>query len=97
MQQKLTYTIEETAEILGVARETLARMRMKGDGPKFIKVTSSSRGTVIYRHQDILDFLEERVQQNTVKKISGAVPFGRKPKAPSDLTAPIPIPKRNGK
>lgn len=50
----------EAAELLRTTRATLADMRFKGTGPRFIKPGARS---VLYREEDILAWLD----QNTVE------------------------------
>ena len=54
-------TDEQTSEALGVARQTLAIWRLRGLGPKFVKVGRSVR----YRDQDLLAYIESRVRRST--------------------------------
>lgn len=49
------------AAVLGVSPRTLEGWRHHGGGPKFVKLGRR----VVYRHEDILEFIESRVCRNT--------------------------------
>jgi len=51
-------TPQETARILKVHKGTLARWRMEGRGPKFLKLGEHPLSPVRYRPADIKAFLE---------------------------------------
>lgn len=53
-----------TAEYLGLAEITLAKMRGKGTGPKFIRVTSKA---VRYRFSDIDSWLARSQHTSTAE------------------------------
>jgi predicted DNA-binding transcriptional regulator AlpA len=57
-------TTEEAADYLGINKKTLDRMRGRGDGPRFIRITSK---IIKYRQADIDDFLTARVRLNTAE------------------------------
>ena len=52
---------EQLANMLGIARQTLARWRCEGDGPPFTRAGRS----VLYRRCDIDLWLEGRLRRST--------------------------------
>jgi excisionase family DNA binding protein len=54
-------TTEEAAEYLGVSRWTLARWRVEGSGPRYVKVG----GPVRYDVADLAAWVDERRRQST--------------------------------
>lgn len=50
------WTPEQTAEYLHTSPGSLRRMRSRGRGPKYLKAGAR----VLYRAQDVLDWLQER-------------------------------------
>lgn len=59
--QNLYMTVDETWRFMKKSKPTLARMRMQGIGPKFIK---NGRG-VMYNKKDVIDWLEGNKCQST--------------------------------
>lgn len=57
-------TPAEVALLLGVAKSTLERWRIVGDGPPFIKL---SRSTVRYRRDDVSAFVAACSKRNTAQ------------------------------
>ncbi len=53
----LFLTTIEVAEVLRISRRTLERMRVEGTGPQYLKVGPGKRSRVLYREQDVLDWL----------------------------------------
>ena len=53
---------QETAQYLDVAERTLSAWRIKGQGPRFVRV---HRRRVAYRLQDIETWLDARVHRST--------------------------------
>lgn len=53
---------EEVAEHLGIPVGSLAQMRYRGNGPKFVKLGPKS---VRYRDSDIKEWLEQNVKDRT--------------------------------
>lgn len=53
----LFLTTIEVAEMLRISRRTLERMRVEGTGPQYLKVGPGKRSRVLYREQDVLDWL----------------------------------------
>lgn len=51
----------EAAERLNVSASTLAKQRVRGDGPKFVKIGSR----VSYRPEDVEAYIESRVRRST--------------------------------
>lgn len=52
---------KEAAAILSLHPVTLAKMRMRGDGPSFVRI----RRTIRYRSQDLEKWLSLQVAHNT--------------------------------
>lgn len=52
---------QEVAEILGVSKNTLAQMRMKGTSPKFVKFS----GLVKYHPDDVAEFINANKHSET--------------------------------
>ena len=57
---KLTVRAKEAAWILGISPSTLAKMRMRRDGPLFIKANDR---LVLYRLDDIHSWLERNASR----------------------------------
>jgi len=57
-------TTEEVARYLGVNKKTLDRMRGRGDGPRYLRLTSK---IIRYRRTDIEEFLVARARSNTAQ------------------------------
>lgn len=53
----LFLTTIEVAGMLRISRRTLERMRVEGTGPQYLKVGPGKRSRVLYREQDVLDWL----------------------------------------
>lgn len=51
----------QAAEIIGISKSTLAKLRVKGDGPKYLKIGK----TILYRPIDIEEWLEKRTFAST--------------------------------
>jgi excisionase family DNA binding protein len=58
----LLYTEKQVAELLTMSNRTLQDWRVKGGGPKFMKIGSSVR----YRKSDLLEWLKKRERRNTI-------------------------------
>ncbi len=59
--QTVLLTTKVAAELLGVARNTLAKWRVSGNGPAFVKLGSRA----FYRAQDLDAWLGTRVRHST--------------------------------
>jgi predicted DNA-binding transcriptional regulator AlpA len=55
----------EAAQYLALAESTLAKMRLRGDGPRFVKAGPRA---VTYRKVDLDAWLEARVRRSTSDK-----------------------------
>ena len=53
---------EQAAAFLNLSKSTLAKMRMRGDGPPFAKLGSK---IVVYRVADLRSWLDDQRRQNT--------------------------------
>lgn len=60
MQTKV-FGVAEAAEQLRLSSSTLAKWRMAGTGPKFIKAGRR----VLYREQDLIEWLSESARRST--------------------------------
>ena len=58
--QHASTNTKRAAAYLGLSEKTLANMRCRGDGPKFVKM-----GRVRYRWADLAEYVEERVRTST--------------------------------
>lgn len=54
-------TPTETAAFLRIGRSTLAKMRLKGSGPSYVKAGR----TVTYRREEVLSWLQSRSRRST--------------------------------
>jgi predicted site-specific integrase-resolvase len=55
---------DRAAEILGVSVRTLQRQRVRGDGPRYVKIGKR----VLYREEDLAAFIEDSVRQSTSER-----------------------------
>lgn len=55
----------EAAQIIKLSPRTLERMRVEGGGPPFLKAGPGKRSRVLYRYQDLIDWLAPRTFDNT--------------------------------
>ncbi|NNN36124.1 helix-turn-helix domain-containing protein [Streptomyces sp. S3(2020)] len=53
-------TPSETAEVVNVAKQTLANWRALGTGPSYSKLSKGRGGRIRYRRHDVLAWLAER-------------------------------------
>ncbi|MEP9387260.1 helix-turn-helix domain-containing protein [Mesorhizobium sp. KR9-304] len=53
---------EAAASMLGISTSTLAKMRMRGDGPPFMKM---GRRLIVYKARDLDQWLEETRRTST--------------------------------
>jgi predicted DNA-binding transcriptional regulator AlpA len=58
-------TAAALAEELGLSPDHLARLRMEGGGPRFIKLSPGRTGQVRYRREDVEKWLAARTFTNT--------------------------------
>ena len=59
--------VEEAAEYLGIAVDTLNQMRSRGDGPRFIKIGGKTGRIVLYDTGDLDDWLESNKYRSTAE------------------------------
>jgi predicted DNA-binding transcriptional regulator AlpA len=57
----ISLTAEEAARILGLAASTLAKLRLRGNGPVYCKLGRR----VVYRKEDLAAWLESRLARDT--------------------------------
>ena len=55
----------DAAKILQLSPRTLERMRVEGGGPPCLKAGPGKRSRVLYRYQDLIDWLSQRSFDNT--------------------------------
>ena len=58
-------TTPEAAEVLRLSPRTLERMRVAGNGPRFMKAGRGTRSRVLYKLEDLTSWLEGGVFQST--------------------------------
>ncbi len=58
-------TSAEAAEFLKLSIRTLERMRVTGEGPRFMKAGAGKRSRVLYKQSDIVEWLEGHTYQST--------------------------------
>jgi hypothetical protein len=58
---KMNYDESEAAEFLRRSKRTLQHWRRVGEGPRYVKAGRR----VLYRHQDLDEFLSARLRQST--------------------------------
>jgi hypothetical protein len=63
VQPRATLTTKEAARRLGLAASTLARFRMTGGGPDYVKLSDTTKGRVFYTEADLQKFLHRRTQK----------------------------------
>lgn len=61
------FTPEQVAARCGLARSTLAKMRLRGDGPLFIKVGSAVR----YREDDVQAWIAAQPRRRSTSDSAG--------------------------
>ena len=65
-QQTETYlTNNEAAEPLKISPRTLERLRVTGTGPSFLKAGTGKPSRVLYKHSEIVEWLEKNSHQST--------------------------------
>ena len=57
-------TPSETAQLLGVSQSWLAKARLRGDGPRFVKIGRSVR----YRVEAVLEYVRSRTRNSTSER-----------------------------
>ena len=62
MTKTVVMTEKQAADYIGYAPGTLAKWRLTGRGPKYLRISATS---VRYRQSDIDEWLDERVYQST--------------------------------
>ncbi len=58
-------TTNQAAVVLTLSPRTLERMRVEGGGPPFYKAGPGKRSRVLYRYQDLIEWLAPRTFDNT--------------------------------
>lgn len=64
-ERELHLTPKEAAERLGFALSTLANWRVRGYGPRYIKVSSR----ILYPEREIKAFFERNLRSSTSEKV----------------------------
>ena len=52
-------TVKELSEYLGISDETLRKYRMRGNGPKYLKLGRAVR----YKLEDVLEWLDSQTRE----------------------------------
>ncbi|PPC88078.1 MAG: DNA-binding protein [Hyphomicrobium sp.] len=60
-------TTKEAARIVRLSPRTLERLRLTGDGPKFLKAGIGLRAKVLYRITDLQAWIERSDYQSTAE------------------------------
>lgn len=60
-------TTVEAADFVRLSPRTLERLRVQGTGPKFIKVGPGKRAKVLYRAEDLREWLSATVYRSTAE------------------------------
>ena len=58
---------QDPADLLQLSVRTLERMRVDGSGPRFLKAGRGQRSRVLYRRQDVIQWLEAQAYQSTAE------------------------------
>lgn len=58
-------TTQEAAQVVKLSRTTLERLRTTGAGPLYFKAGPGKRARVLYRHADLMQWLEKFRFQST--------------------------------
>lgn len=58
-------TPDQVAEMCGLARSTLAKMRLRGDGPRFVKLGAAVR----YREDDVESWLVAKPRRRSTSDL----------------------------
>ena len=58
-------TSQDAADLLRLSVRTLERMRVEGNGPRFLKAGNGKRSRVLYRLEDVQNWLEAQAYHST--------------------------------
>ena len=61
-------TASEAARLIRVKPQTLAVWRTAGTGPRYLRLGRGDRGRVLYRREDVEEWLAERVVSSTAEE-----------------------------
>jgi len=61
-------TQDQVAEILQVHPGTLENWRMRGEGPRFVKLGAKRRSPIRYKREDVEDWLHDPRVANTTNR-----------------------------
>ena len=59
-------TPQQAADAVGISKSTLAKLRLKGDGPKYLKIGKS----ILYRPNDVEEWMASRVFNSTSEYVA---------------------------
>ena len=62
---KPTLSHIEAAALMGVTEGTLRVWRCTGKGPRFTKYGDNPRGTVVYRRDDVIAWMDDQTYNST--------------------------------
>ena len=65
MTKTVLLTTKEVSFFLGVSLSTLARYRVKGTGPKFVKFGDEKQCTIRYREEDVEAYIKGSLRAST--------------------------------
>jgi predicted DNA-binding transcriptional regulator AlpA len=68
------YRTKEAAELIGLAPQTLRKMRMEGRGPRFVRLTAN---VVVYAESALREWLEQRTYSNVGEAVADRLTAGR--------------------
>lgn len=65
--QQTYLTTVEAADFVRLSPRTLERLRVQGTGPRFIKAGQGKRAKVLYRLEDLKEWLDATVYRSTAE------------------------------
>jgi predicted DNA-binding transcriptional regulator AlpA len=66
--ERLVFNTKQAAAFLGMSPRTLEGMRMRGTGPRYVKLGPGRGALVGYRPEDLTAWLEENIRSSTSHK-----------------------------
>jgi hypothetical protein len=64
-EQSAFLTTEQLARLLHRKEQTIRTWRLKGNGPKYVRLGNGTKAPVVYRWRDVETWLEERTYRHT--------------------------------
>jgi len=59
---------KDLAELLGLKPQSLRAWRLRGNGPKYIRLGQGTKAPVVYRWRDVEEWLVERTFRHTAEE-----------------------------